>query len=75
MDLADALALPRPTTSTYEATRRHASTGPSLDTHAARSCTCSATRSTPYPVIHVTGTNGKGSTARMIIDPLLEATA
>ena len=34
--------------------------------HARASSTCSATRSTSYPVIHVTGTNGKGSTARMI---------
>ena len=32
----------------------------------ARSSRCWATRSTAYPVIHVTGTNGKGSTPRMI---------
>ena len=31
---------------------------------------CSATRSTPYPVIHITGTNGKGSVARMVTELL-----
>ena len=41
-------------------------------TGSAPSPSCSATRSTAYPVIHLTGTNGKTSTSRMI-DTLLRA--
>ena len=35
--------------------------------------TCSAIRSTAYPVIHITGTNGKGSVARMVTALLVES--
>ena len=39
--------------------------GLSLDAHA-RSCDVLGDPQRDYPVIHVTGTNGKGSTARMV---------
>jgi dihydrofolate synthase/folylpolyglutamate synthase len=67
MDYRDALAYLDDHAS-YEKTWRI--TAPSLD-HITRLCSAMGDPQHAYPVIHITGTNGKGSTAQMITRLLL----